>query len=349
MPKKRETVDLNGIVYDIIKKKSVSANCEIFVVKKGKEYILKYFHSKHQFWTEYKFLHNIEMTNFICPHISDGAILGPEKVILYSLMPEYYMTLHDFVLESIKKSGRGPTFNFIDSVSLQLFKALDYLHSRDFIHGDIKPENIMFQTSDKNEIVLIDFGQTQNSKGPLDRNIGTNPYRAPELWLKKLEITPAIDIWSAMLTIYFTMTGDDLLDLNGESRIIPEMYDILMQKNSDSLRSNCTLDPIYSDDNVYQIGTVINTLKVLHILFHIIGPPSPAFYGTEIIKEFYDKEGCPIFYGTKESSILPRHLIDIYGIDAGMSEKIRSYLSLGLAYLPGDRKSAKDIITRTII
>lgn len=52
-------------------------------------------------------------------------------------------------------------------IGIQLLKRLEALHKLGYVHGDIKPANIMFgRGKNKNTLYLIDFGLTrQQSKG----------------------------------------------------------------------------------------------------------------------------------------------------------------------------------------
>lgn len=43
-------------------------------------------------------------------------------------------------------------------IFLQLVMAVRHIHSKHFIHGDLKPENIMFENREDRTVKLIDFG-----------------------------------------------------------------------------------------------------------------------------------------------------------------------------------------------
>jgi cyclin-dependent kinase 2 len=84
----------------------------------------------------------------------------------------------------------------------QIALALDYLHSNNYLHLDIKLENVVI--NDNNDAMLIDFGQSQyvplNNKIKLNTHITTTCYRPPEL-LSRPEASECIynakvDVWA---------------------------------------------------------------------------------------------------------------------------------------------------------
>lgn len=82
--------------------------------------------------------------------------------------------------------------------------AVDYLHQRNFVYRDIKPENILVIKS--GYIKLIDFG---TAKSIIDRTstiIGTPHYMAPEVILGE-GYSFQIDIWSISICMYEFMCG----------------------------------------------------------------------------------------------------------------------------------------------
>jgi serine/threonine protein kinase len=76
---------------------------------------------------------------------------------------------------------------------LSLARALEYVHSEDIVHGDIKPANVLLTV--RNGPQLLDFGMSRAPvlHGGLDITScgGTLPYMAPE----QLEAFLAPDLW----------------------------------------------------------------------------------------------------------------------------------------------------------
>ena len=84
---------------------------------------------------------------------------------------------------------------------------MNYLHEKGFAHLDLKPSNIMFKSSDFEDIVLVDFGISNFYKDTKYTKIFgmTVCYCAPEIKFSDLaHITPKADIFSfGMLPILF--------------------------------------------------------------------------------------------------------------------------------------------------
>lgn len=94
----------------------------------------------------------------------------------------------------------------------QLAQAVDYAHRQGFIHGDIKPENILF-LNDENHACLTDFGSakffpvdTPITLADSDPTPGTLAYLSPEQVSDGKQF-PASDIYALAIVAYKMLTG----------------------------------------------------------------------------------------------------------------------------------------------
>ncbi|MBC23388.1 MAG: hypothetical protein CMJ32_05665 [Phycisphaerae bacterium] len=95
----------------------------------------------------------------------------------------------------------------VDAVRLfvQVARALDHMHSRGFVHADIKPNNILI--TDDGSAKIIDLGQACKTGTIKKRVQGTPGYIAPEQGHQK-EITPRTDIYNLGATMYWILTRE---------------------------------------------------------------------------------------------------------------------------------------------
>nr|XP_020480386.1 mitogen-activated protein kinase kinase kinase 8 [Monopterus albus] len=129
-----------------------------------------------------------------------GALLSDQNVHLFMEAGE-----GGSVLEKLDSCGPMREFEII-WVTKQVLRGLEYLHSHNVIHHDIKPSNIVLM-SDK--AVLVDFGlavqMTEDIYIPRDLR-GTEMYMSPELVLCRGHNTKT-DIYSLGTTIIHMQTG----------------------------------------------------------------------------------------------------------------------------------------------
>ncbi|MBQ3244588.1 MAG: serine/threonine protein kinase [Bacteroidaceae bacterium] len=125
----------------------------------------------------------------------------------------------------------------------QIADALEYVHSLNRLHLDVKPQNIMIDNSGK--AVLIDFGVSKQYDEANGENtstlIGSTPGFAPiEQSGNGVSVfTPATDIYSLGATLYKALTGetpieaykragdDDLKELPYPMNISPAMRNVI--------------------------------------------------------------------------------------------------------------------------
>lgn len=103
-------------------------------------------------------------------------------------------------------------------VMRDIITGVEYLHGKDVVHCDIKPENILCKK--KNDwpiqVKLCDFGLSNfidrvvaNSNGSdntMKSTIGTPGYVAPEV-VKREAYGPPVDLWSCGVVLYVMLSG----------------------------------------------------------------------------------------------------------------------------------------------
>ncbi|MEM8858425.1 MAG: serine/threonine-protein kinase, partial [Chloroflexota bacterium] len=86
----------------------------------------------------------------------------------------------------------------------QIFQALAYLHRREVLHRDIKPDNILVQND---HLRLLDFGLSRSdTEEQLSSSGGTLAYWPPENWLQKPYVASS-DLFAAGIVMFELLTG----------------------------------------------------------------------------------------------------------------------------------------------
>ncbi len=96
-------------------------------------------------------------------------------------------------------------------IALPLAEALAAAHQHGVIHRDVKPDNVMIETTgESSRVVLTDFGvahmtgmETMTATGAL---VGSPAYMSPEQ-SRGHDVTPASDLWSLGAMLYELVTG----------------------------------------------------------------------------------------------------------------------------------------------
>jgi len=114
------------------------------------------------------------------------------------------------MLEMILSSEMGRLSERITKFLVtQILVALKHLHSKNIVHCDLKPENVLLSSdSDFPQVKLCDFGFSRiiGEKGFRKSIVGTPAYLAPEV-LRNKGYNRSLDMWSTGVIIYVSLSG----------------------------------------------------------------------------------------------------------------------------------------------
>jgi serine/threonine protein kinase len=145
--------------------------------------------------------------------------LRAEFALLASLAHPNLARVYDFSMSSTgsgfftQELIRGPTLagaldlTTAKGVELlaQVLRALDFLHARGIVHGDVKPSNILIDAK-RQRAVMLDFGVTR----PLGESAadlrGSPTFMSPEL-IQGWTLDGRTDLYSLGVTLYRLLTG----------------------------------------------------------------------------------------------------------------------------------------------
>ena len=111
------------------------------------------------------------------------------------------------LLEMLKTYGAFSEI-CLQRIALHTFRGLELLHSARVIHRDIKPGNILLDSSFR--CCLTDFGVVTALEGTMDLAstiVGTTLFFAPERVTQEGKYSYASDVWSLGVTLWYLAVG----------------------------------------------------------------------------------------------------------------------------------------------
>lgn len=112
----------------------------------------------------------------------------------------------------------------------QLLTALDHMHSKGWVHRDLKTANIL--VTNDNVLKVADLGLARNLNTGVSRQFSTfqlvTPwYRAPELIYGDPASGPGIDVWAAGCILAELLTRQPLFTGDDNSQLARQFYKLL--------------------------------------------------------------------------------------------------------------------------
>ncbi len=154
------------------------------------------------FKTEYKTTYALNHPNLLKSNYFDVYESRPYLAMPYCPVP---------TADLVGKMDEPTAWRFVRDVS----GGLAYLHSKDIIHRDIKPDNIL--ESEEGDFVITDFGISVKMRSTLRRNStrkmdadvgGSYPYMGPEMFSSNPEAVKATDIWAMGVSLFELLCGE---------------------------------------------------------------------------------------------------------------------------------------------
>ncbi len=155
--------------------------------------------------------------------------------------------------------------------------ALIYMHDRETLHLDVKPANLLCDSSGR--LWLIDFGIGRSIQMPgSDISLGTPGYTPPEQWRGAPQT--ASDVYALAVTLYVLLTNraPNVTAVYGGARVVPPLQQVLPAAPLElaALLDQATSPDPASRPSMAEMFTALMQLRDQNAGFPAIRPPDPG-------------------------------------------------------------------------
>mmetsp|Transcript_81372 Transcript_81372/g.128122 ORF Transcript_81372/g.128122 Transcript_81372/m.128122 type:complete len:400 (+) Transcript_81372:59-1258(+) len=140
--------------------------------------------------------------------------VGVPNVYWYGVEGDYNVMVIDLLGPSLEDlvsfCNRKFTLKTVLMIADQMINRIEYVHAKNFIHRDIKPDNFLVGGDDGTTVKLGDFGLSAMFPKPgskLTGVYGTAPFMCPEM-LDGRSYDEKSDVWSVAVVVYAMLFGN---------------------------------------------------------------------------------------------------------------------------------------------
>lgn len=157
-----------------------------------------------QFKYEFAALAQLRHPNLIA--VYDFGVVADTQEYFYTMEYVPGQDLPNWIAGHIPSPATPPAdYTWLYEITVQVCRVLQYIHSRGFIHYDVKPHNI--RITPEGQIKLMDFGLIGEARGEGQLMVrGTPEYIAPEL-IRGDPADHCVDLYSLGVSLYEIVAG----------------------------------------------------------------------------------------------------------------------------------------------
>uniref|UniRef100_A0A1L8DKT9 Putative serine/threonine protein kinase n=1 Tax=Nyssomyia neivai TaxID=330878 RepID=A0A1L8DKT9_9DIPT len=126
----------------------------------------------------------------------------------FYVFTQEYAPLGDLT-SNVSDTGIGEIHS--KKVAKQIASALDYMHSRDLVHRDVKLDNVLVFRSDFSRVKLCDFGESRRFNTNVQRRNEWLAYSPPDVLAIRTDDSyktdPSHDVWQFGIVVFVCLTG----------------------------------------------------------------------------------------------------------------------------------------------
>ena len=182
-------------------------------------------HAMHCIWTERTTLQELKSSDYV---VNLWASFHDSECVYLVMECAQGGDMSHLIRSGLESEHKDLWHQAIPHYGLQLVEALEFIHSRDVLHCDLKPDNIL--CTSKGRIQLADFACAVHMKDQTTNDVrfhGTSDYASPEILRGKAPggFSVAVDMWSLGCIFYQFFNGKSPFHTESDALSVKAVFD----------------------------------------------------------------------------------------------------------------------------